>query len=67
VTLLLCWLLGFLGVHRFYVGKVGTGVLMLVTGGGFGIWWLIDLVTIIIGSFRDAEGQLVFTWMEPGS
>lgn len=67
VALLLCWFLGVFGAHRFYVGKVGTGVLMLVTLGGFGIWTLIDLIIIIVGAFRDAEGRLVFTWMEAGS
>jgi len=67
VALLLCWFLGIFGAHRFYVGKVGTGVLMLVTLGGFGIWALIDLIIIVVGSFRDQEGRLVFVWMENGS
>lgn len=58
-TLLLCFFLGFLGVHRFYVGKVGTGILMLVTFGGFGIWTLVDFVMIAVGSFRDAEGRAI--------
>ena len=55
-ALLLCIFLGPLGVHRFYVGKIGTGILQLITGGGFGIWWLIDLFMILIGKFTDANG-----------
>ncbi len=55
-TLLLCLLLGFLGIHRFYVGKIGTGILMLLTFGGLGIWNLIDLIMIAVGSFKDKDG-----------
>lgn len=58
-TLLLALLLGPLGVHRFYVGKVGTGLLHLVTLGLFGIWTLVDVVLIVVGRFRDADGALV--------
>ena len=57
--ILLCYFLGPLGVHRFYVGKIGTGLLMLITFGGFGIWTIIDFVTIAIGNFTDAEGNLI--------
>lgn len=67
VALLLCFFFGVLGVHRFYVGKVGTGILQLVTIGGIGIWAFIDLILIAVGSFTDKEGLRVFRWMEPGS
>ena len=67
VALLLCFFVGYLGVHRFYVGKVGTGVLMIFTLGGLGIWYLIDLIMITVGSFRDANGRAVFEWTEPCS
>jgi len=67
VALLFCVLLGVLGVHRFYVGKIGTGVLMVLTFGGLGIWMLIDLILIAAGSFRDKQGNRVFRWTEPGS
>ena len=67
VCALLCWFVGVFGVHRFYVGKTGTGILMIVTIGGLGIWALIDLIVILIGSFKDAEGRRVFRWTEPGA
>jgi TM2 domain-containing membrane protein YozV len=67
VALLLCFFLGVLGVHRFYVGKIGTGILQILTFGGLGIWALIDMIIIIVGSFKDKEGRLVFRWTEPGS
>ena len=57
VMILLCFFLGSLGIHRFYVGKIGTGILMIITLGGLGIWTLIDFIMIIIGKFKDKEGK----------
>ena len=55
-ALLLAILLGGLGVHRFYVGKIGTGILMIVTLGGLGIWTLVDIIMIAVGAFTDKQG-----------
>lgn len=56
VTLLLSLFLGTLGAHRFYAGKIGTGILQLITFGGCGIWTLIDIIMIITGNFKDKYG-----------
>lgn len=61
-ALLLCFFLGVFGVHRFYVGKIGTGVAMIFTAGGLGIWVLIDFIMIIVGGFTDIEGKFVLDW-----
>lgn len=59
VTLLLCLFLGGIGVHRFYAGKIGTGILQLITLGGCGIWTLIDFIMILTGNFKDNEGYAI--------
>lgn len=55
----LCFFLGIFGAHRFYVGRVGSGILMLITFGGLGIWMLIDFILILSGRFRDDYGFLI--------
>lgn len=59
VTFLLCWFLGVFGVHRFYVGKIGTGILWLLTGGLFGVGVLVDMIMILTNSFRDKDSNLL--------
>lgn len=54
---ILCLLLGFFGAHRFYVGKAGTGILWLFTGGFFMFGWIIDIIMILCGGFKDKYGQ----------
>lgn len=61
-------LLGVFGAHRFYVGKIGTGLLMLGTMGGCGLWWLYDMILMVAGEFRDSDGRRVVRWSasDPG-
>jgi TM2 domain-containing membrane protein YozV len=62
VALVLAALLGPFGAHRFYTGRIKSGVIMAVTLGGAGIWYLYDVIVIAGGGFRDAEGRLVSQW-----
>ena len=59
VLLILSIILGSLGVDHFYSGKIGTGILKLITFGGCGIWYLIDVIMIATGSFKDGNGLVV--------
>jgi len=59
---LLCFVVGVFGAHRFYVGKIGTAVLMLFTIGGLGLWMLVDFILIVTGSFKDANGVRITQW-----
>ena len=63
VAALFCWFLGFLGIHRFYVGKTGTGILMIVTLGGLWIWAFVDLIVILAGSFKDIKDRELKKWL----
>jgi TM2 domain-containing membrane protein YozV len=58
-ALLLNIFLGGWGAHRFYVGKIGTGLAQLLTFGGLGIWVLVDFILILTGNFKDSEGNVV--------
>ena len=55
----LTFFVGVLGVHRFYVGKIGTGFLMLLTLGGLGVWFLVDLILVVTGQFTNKDGQKI--------
>ena len=62
IAFILAMVLGVFGAHRFYVGKIGSGILMACTLGGLGIWYLYDVILIASGQFTDAEGQRVLRW-----
>lgn len=61
-TFLLCLFLGGFGAHRFYVGKIGTAILQIFTLGGLGIWVLVDFIMIIVGAFKDKQGNKLTQW-----
>jgi len=56
---ILCFFFGIFGIHRFYVGKIGTGILMLLTCGGLSFWMLYDLFSIICKNFTDSQHRTV--------
>jgi TM2 domain-containing membrane protein YozV len=62
VALLLCFLFGWAGGHRFYAEKTGTAIIMLFSMGGFGLWWFLDFVMIATGNFRDKNELTIAQW-----
>ena len=63
-TWLLAWFLGTFGIDRFYLGKIGTGILKLITLGGLGLWSLIDLIITLAGGQRDKDGRPLAGYQE---
>jgi len=61
VTLVLAVVLGFIGIDRFYAGSIGLGVLKLLTSGGLGLWWLIDIILLATGNYKDGNGHTIAT------
>jgi len=61
-TTILAWVLGGLGVDRFYTGHIVLGIVKLLTGGGFGIWWIIDFIMAVTGKRKDKAGRLISKW-----
>jgi class 3 adenylate cyclase len=63
LTLLICLPFGIFGAHHFYAGKIKTGILMLVTIGGLGIWYVVDCLIVLFGEFTDNEGRKIKEWI----
>ena len=66
VALALALLLGMFGAHRFYAGRTASAILMILTLGGLGIWWMFDVIVVAAGGLRDDTGRLVSDW-DPAS
>jgi hypothetical protein len=56
-ALLLCWFVGIIGIHRFYLGYTWQGIVQILTLGGLGIWTLVDLIRIITGDLKPKDGE----------
>ncbi|WP_025755539.1 TM2 domain-containing protein [Mycoplasmopsis cricetuli] len=59
VLILLSFFLGYLGIDRFYAGRVWLGLFKLFTGGLFGVWYFIDFILAVCGQMRDSDGQKI--------
>lgn len=64
VAAILAWYLGVFGVHRFYAGRIVSGIFMILTFGGLGIWALIDAIVVLCGEFKDSDGLKIRTWID---
>jgi prolipoprotein diacylglyceryltransferase len=62
VAFALCFFAGFIGAHRFYVGKTTSGTIQFLTLGGLGIWVIVDMILILTGSFTDKDDKIVSNW-----
>jgi TM2 domain-containing membrane protein YozV len=62
VALALCVVLGIFGLHRFYVGKIGTGFVWLMTMGALFFGWMFDFFYIATGNFKDIDGKRLVNW-----
>ena len=60
---MLCLVFGVLGVHRFYLGRVATGIMQFFSAGGLVVWWIVDLVNIATGDFTDGRGRRLTRWI----
>ncbi len=62
LSILPAYFVGIAGIHRFYLGKIGTGILMLITLGALGIWTLVDFILAVAGVMKDKEGKVIKNW-----